>query len=88
MGRGQQCGWGNSAVRGVGVILGVSSTSKNCPSHHKDKSPKRFELKGSKALNARWALPVYLFFEDEKSKASDEKPVKRKIAQKRPTGLI
>ena len=27
-----------------------------------------------------WALPVYPVFEDEKSKASDEKSVKRKIA--------
>ena len=48
------------------------------------KSPKQFELKQSwkalRALNARWALPVYPVFEDEKSKASDEKSVKRKIA--------
>ena len=54
--------------------------------------PKQFELKQSsqavRALNARWALPVYPVFEDEKSKASDEKLVKRKIALKRPTGLI
>ena len=27
----------------------------------------------------RWALPVYPVFEDENSKASDEKAVKRKI---------
>ena len=54
-----------------------SSTSKNRPSHYKYKSPKQFEvkqLKGSKrTLNVRWALPVYLVFEDEKSKASDGK---------------
>ena len=29
-------------------------------------------------LHARWALPVYPVFMDEKSKASDEKSVKRK----------
>ena len=64
--------------------VGVSSTSKNRPSHHKYKSPKQFELKQSwnalRALNARWAVPVYPVFEQEKSKASDEKSVKRKIA--------
>ena len=39
------------------------------------------ELKGSiRTINALWALPVYPIFEDEKSKASDEKSVKRKIA--------
>ena len=50
-------------------------------------SPKQFELKQSwkvlRALNARRALPVYPVFEDEKSKASDEKSVKRKIALKK-----
>ena len=43
----------------------------------KYKSPKQFELKQSwkalRALKARWALPVYPVFEDEKSKASDKK---------------
>ena len=72
---------GNSVV---GAIVWVSSTSKNCPPHQKYKSPKQFELKQSgkslRALNAHWALPVYPVFEDEKSKASDEKLVKRKIA--------
>ena len=52
-------------------------------------SPKQFELKQSwkalRALNARWALPVYPVFEDEKSKTSYEKSVKTKIAE-RPTG--
>ena len=47
---------GGSTVEGT-------STSKNRPSHHKYKSPKQFELKQSwkalRALNARWALPVY-----------------------------
>ena len=44
---------GNSGVGGVGAIggstVGVSSTSKNRPSHHKYKyeSPKQFELKQS-----------------------------------------
>ena len=51
------------------------------------KTPRQFELKQTgKALgahNARWALPVYPVFEDEKSKASDEKLVKRKIALKK-----
>ena len=46
-----------------------------------------FELKQSskalRALNARWALPVYPVFEDEKSKALEEKSVERKIAKKR-----
>ena len=63
-------GWGGS-------IVGVSSTSKNRPSNHKHKSPKQFELKQSwnalRALNARWALPVYPVFEDEKSNGSDQK---------------
>ena len=36
--------------------------------------------KAQGAINAHWALPVYTVFEDEKSKASDEKSVKRKIA--------
>ena len=31
-------------------------------------------------LNARWALPVYPVFQDEKSTRSDEKSVNRKIA--------
>ena len=38
--------------------------------------------KALRELNARWALPVYPVFE-EKSKASDEKSVKRKIAYKK-----
>ena len=74
-------GVGGSTKGGGGV-----STSKNRPSHHKYKykSPRQFELKQTwkalRAHNARWALPVYPVFEDEKSKASDEKLVKRKIA--------
>ena len=72
-------------VAGVGSkVGGMSSTTKNRSSHHKYKSPKQFELKQSwkalRALNARWALPVYPVFEVEKSKASDKKSVKRKIA--------
>ena len=55
-----RCG-GVEAVVGVSTV-GVSSTCKNRPSHHKYKSQK------------------YPVFEDEKSKASDEKSVKRKIA--------
>ena len=39
--------------------------------------------KALRALSARLALPVYPVFEDEKSKASDEKS-----HEKRPTGLI
>ena len=74
--------WGGGG--GGGSTLGMSLTSKNHPSHHKYKSPKQFELKQSRkalrALNARWALPVCPVFEVEKSKASDEKWVKRKIA--------
>ena len=34
-------------VAGGGVNSGVSSASKNRPSHHKYKSPKQFELKQS-----------------------------------------
>ena len=75
-------GWGATAR--CGVNSGVTSTSLNFPSQHKYKSPKQFELKqrrkALRALNAHWALPVYPIFEDEKSKASDEKSVKRKIA--------
>ena len=81
-------GGGNSAGgRGVNSGGGVSSTSENRPSHHKYKSPKQFGLKQSwkvlRALSARWTLPVYPVFEDERSKASDEKSVKRKIALKK-----
>ena len=36
--------------------------------------------KAQRAFNADWALLVNLVFEDEKSNASDEKSVKRKIA--------
>ena len=80
----QQRGGGVGATVGGGSTVGVSSTSKNRPSHHKFKSPKQFELKQSwkalRALNAHWAVPVYPVFRDEKSKASDKKLVKRKIA--------
>ena len=49
MGRGgQQCGGGGGGVIvGRGSTVGVSSTFKNRPSHHKYKSPKQFELKKS-----------------------------------------
>ena len=65
---------GAKARLGVGAIgestVGVSSTSKNRPSQHKYKYSKQFELKQSwkalRALNARWALPVYPVFEDLK----------------------
>ena len=81
--RGGGGGGANSGGGGGGSTKGVS-TSKNRPSHHKYKSPRQFELKQNwkalRAHNARWALPVYPVFEDEKSKASDEKLVKRKIA--------
>ena len=67
--------------------MGGPSTSKNRPSHHKYKSPKQFELSQSwkplRAINDRWALPVYIVFADEKSNGSDEKSVKRKIALKK-----
>ena len=68
---------GGGSTKGGGV-----STSKNRPSHHKYKykSPRQFELKQTwkalRAHNARWALPVYPVFEDEKSKG-----VRRKIGQ-------
>ena len=70
----------------MGSTVEGSSTSKNRSSHQKYKYPKQFELKKKrKALtvpNASWALPVYPVFEDKKSKTSDEKSVKRKIAIK------
>ena len=77
-------GGGGNSVGGVGGQqrgAGVS-ISKNRPSHHKYKYSlqNNLSLKALRALNARWALPVYPVFEDEKSKASDEKSVKRKIA--------
>ena len=85
VGGGQPRGGGVGAIEGGGSTVGEgSSTSMNRSSHSNYKSPKQFELKQSwkalRALNARWALPVYPVFEDEKSKASDEKSVKRKIA--------
>ena len=40
----------------------------------------RGSTKALRALNARWALPAYPVFEDEKSNGSDDNPVKRKIA--------
>ena len=43
--------WGGGQQRGGGAIggstVGVSSTSKNRPSHHKFKSTKQFELRQS-----------------------------------------
>ena len=36
--------------------------------------------KALRELNAHWALPVYLVFEDENSNGSDENSLKRKIA--------
>ena len=41
---GQQRGGGMGAIVG-GSAVGVSSTSKNRPSHHMYRSPKQFELK-------------------------------------------
>ena len=81
-------GGGNSGGGGGGgSTVGMSSTSMNQPSRNKHKSPKQFELKYSlkalRALSARWALPDYPVFEDENSKASDEKSVKRKLALKK-----
>ena len=52
MGQGQQWGGGNQRGGEMGAIVGGrvlgSSTSKTRPSH-KYKSPKQFELKGSKS---------------------------------------
>ena len=52
MGRGGGGGGGGGVVAivgggGGGSTVGLSSTSKNRPSHHKYKSPKQFELKQS-----------------------------------------
>ena len=53
---GARVAWGRTSqcevvgeIVGGGSTVGVSSTSKNRPSHHKYKSPKQFELKGSKS---------------------------------------
>ena len=53
-GFGQQWAGGQQRVEGGegnrgGSTVGVSSTSKNRPSQPKNKSPKQFELKGSKS---------------------------------------
>ena len=48
-GGGATAGWGRGWSNSGGVTVGVSSTSKNHPSHHKYKSPKQFELKGSRS---------------------------------------
>ena len=75
---------GGGCHRGGGGVNSGCLQPKDGPSQHKYKSPKQFELKHSwkalRAPNARWALPVYPVFEDEKSKASDENLVKQKIA--------
>ena len=64
-------GGGAIALWGVGVGAIVGDQQRGCL------KPLRTALH---LLNARWALPVYPVFEDERSKASDEKSVKRKIA--------
>ena len=88
---GQQRGGGGGNSGGQQGGGGVS-TWKNLPSHHKYKSPKQFELKQSgkalRALNARWALPVYPVFEDEKSKRQTKNRSSEKSHKKRPTGLL
>ena len=45
-------------------------------------SSRRVKRNAPRHLNALQASPVYPVFEDEKSNGSDEKPVKRKNAQK------
>ena len=45
----QRGGGGGENSGGMGVNRGGVLTSKNRPSHHKYKSPKQFELKGSKS---------------------------------------
>ena len=55
--------WGAvRAIAGEGSTVGVSSTSKNRPSHHKNKSPKHFELNGAEKLEEH-IMPAgcYLF---------------------------
>ena len=81
-GVGLHLGGGGWAAEGWGQKSGGGVNSGGV--QHKYKSPKQFELKQNlkalRALNTRWALPFYPIFEDEKSKALDEKSVKRKIA--------
>ena len=65
----QQWVGGNSAEWGGRATVGVRAIAGG-----------RGSTKALRALNARWALPAYPVFEDEKSNGSDDNPVKRKIA--------
>ena len=87
-GGGVQVDWEGADVRALGG--GVGSISKTRPSHYKHASKSFCEshtwrlvsLKALRELNAHWALPLYPVSEDEKSKGSDEKSVKRNCIKK------
>ena len=75
-------GGGVGGQQRSGAIVGVNSCVFNRPSHHEYQSPKKFELRQSwkalRALNARWALPVYPVFEG----ASQMRPTKNWSSEK------
>ena len=86
---GATVGWGGGQKRGGGggvePIVGVGGQQWGCvqllrTALHTISISLQNSLKALRALYARWVLPVYPVFEDEKSKASHEKSVKRKIA--------
>ena len=80
-GGGQQ--WSGGQLMGGGATVGVFSTSKNRPSHRNYKCQNSLSWNRAEKL---WGLLMpagryfYPVFEDEKSKASDEKSLKRKIS--------
>ena len=84
----QQWGVGGGGGGGVGAILWVQQwgclhflrTALHTIRISLQNSLSWNSWKAPRAFNARWALPFYTVFEDEKSKASDEKSVKQKIA--------
>ena len=82
-GQKREARWGGAIVGGGGQQWGGGVQLLRTAFHTISMSPKQFELKQSwkaqRALNALGAN-VYPVFDDEKSKASDEKSVKRKIA--------
>ena len=80
-------GGGGQRLGGWSTVGGGSSTSTNRSSHHKYKTPKRFELKQSwkalRALNARWSLPVYPFLRTKSQKRQTKTRSSEKSHRKR-----
>ena len=87
----QGWGFGEGGVKWEGTDVGglplrtalhtISMSLQN--SFWKSHNWRLVSWKALRALNARRRLPVYPVFEDEKSKASDERSVKQKIALKK-----